>query len=306
MIKAIKYILILLSGMYTIQVNGQNSLFISKAGEESYHSAYDSLLSKYQISYTDHWIDTDLGTIHLLEVGNRQAPAVLLLPAAGCSAAGWYANLNELGKKYHVYALDIPGDAGKSSLSSPYQSIDDYTSAILTILDSLKLAKVSLVGHSIGGFLSTGFAMRYPERVEKLVLVSPVATHTKIHWYFKILLQMGGKPGKGPSADNTLKMQAGKDFVPEPAFVSLMQCVRDYCNVDIIFPYVYPENELEKLNVPTYLIIGDQEKLCSYKKSVKDAHKKISGIKFEIMLGTGHTPNMENPAQFNELILNIL
>jgi pimeloyl-ACP methyl ester carboxylesterase len=209
-------------------------------------------------------------------------------------------------KKYHVYALDIPGDAGKSKLLSPIQSIDDYTSAMHTILDSLNLSKVSLVGHSIGGFLSAGFAMRYPESVDKLVLVSPVATHTNIHWYFKILLQMGGKPGKGPSAENTLKMQAGKHFVPEPAFVSLMQCVRDFCNVDLIFPYVYPEKELKKLNVPTYLIIGDQEKLCSYKKSVKDAHKKISEIKIEIMEGTGHTPNMEMPAQFNKIILNIL
>jgi pimeloyl-ACP methyl ester carboxylesterase len=290
------------------QAKSQSALFISDSGAKAYYSAYDSLLSKYQVNYIDHFIDTNLGTCHIIEVGDGEAPPLLLLPAAGCSAAEWYANINEIGKYNRVYALDLPGDAGKSVLRKQGGPIliEDYNLMILEILDNLKLKEVTLVGHSIGGFLATGFAISYPERLNKLVLLSPVATHINIRWYLRILLNMGGRPGKGPSALKTLKMQAYKGFDPEPLFVNLMQYVRDYCRVNLLFPYVYSTDQLSGIRVPKYLIIGSNEILCNYKKSIRNAKSKFENIDIYIIDKTGHTPNMESPEEFNIIITSIL
>jgi pimeloyl-ACP methyl ester carboxylesterase len=304
----IKYQIMIIVAIAGFEANCQNPLFIADFGAQSYYSAYDSLLSKYQVNYIDHFIETNLGICHLIEVGDSEAQPILLLPAAGCSAAGWYANLNELGKQNRVYALDLPGDAGKSTLRKQNGPIliEDYNLMILEILDNLKLKDVTLIGHSIGGFLATGFAISYPERVNKLVLLAPVATHINIKWHFRILLKMGGKPGKCPSAEKTLKMQAHRGFVPEPLFVNLMQYVREYCRVNLLFPYVYSTDDLSRISLPVFLIIGSDEVLCNYKGSVKKAKNKFENIDIYIIDKTGHTPNMENPEKFNKIVTSIL
>lgn len=294
--------------MASSQAEYQNPLFKSDFEAKSYYSAYDSLISTYQINYIDHWINTNIGTCHLIETGDSEAPPVLLVPAAGCSSAGWYANLIELGKNNRVYALDIPGDAGKSILIKEDGPIliQDYNLMFLEVLNSLKLKDVTLIGHSSGGFFVTGFAISHPERVKKLVLLAPVATHINIRWYFRILLKMGGKPGKGPSAKTTLKMQAYRGFDPEPFFVNLMQCVRDYCRINLLFPYVYSTEELSSIRIPTFLIIGSNEVLCNYKRSIKNAKSKFDNIDIHIIDKTGHTPNMENSGAFNKIVTSIL
>jgi pimeloyl-ACP methyl ester carboxylesterase len=304
----VKNLIMVIFAMAGFQAKCQNTLFITESGAISYYSVYDSLLSKYQINYIEHWIDTHLGTCHLIEVGNKEAPAILLLPAAGCSAAGWYANLNELGKQHRVFALDIPGDAGKSVLGEEIAPllIEDYNKMLLNILDNLELKNVILIGHSIGGFLATGFTISHAERVNKLILLSPVATHINIRWYFRLLLKMGGKPGKGPGAEKTLKMQAYRGFEPEPLFVDLMQNVRDYCQIKLVFPFVYSTHELSKIRVPVFMIIGSNEVLCSHKKSIKNAKQKFKNIDIYVIDKTGHTPNMEKPDTFNNLITDIL
>jgi len=304
----IKYLTIIVATTAGLQAKCHNPLFTTELGASLFYSAYDSLLLKYQIHYTDHWIETNLGTCHLIETGNKEAPPVLLLPAAGCSAAGWYANLNEIGKHNRVFALDIPGDAGKSTLKQEItpHSIEEYNTMLISILEKLDIREVTLIGHSIGGFLATGFTISHAERVKKLVLVSPVATHINIKWYFKILLQMGGKPGKGPDAEKTLRMQAHKSFEPEPLFVNVMQCVRDYCQVKLLFPYVYSKDELSGINVPIFMIIGNHEVLCNYKRSIKKAKKKFENIDVFVINETGHTPNMEKAEAFNKILIQLL
>lgn len=303
--KAIPFTLLGIT-LFQSDSEAQSPLFISEQGKDTYLQAYDALLNKYNVSYQDLWIDTYLGKAHLIETGKKEGKAIMMLHAVGVSSAEWYANYNALGEKYHLYALDMPGDAGKSELYTSPEKIEDYQLTVLQILDSLKLDKVTLLGHSLGGFFAAGFTLAHPERVEQLILLSPVTTHVPLHWYFKLLLKKQGKPGKGPKAKKILKMQAYKGFEPDPEFVALMESVRDYTRVNVLFPYVYSNEKLASIQVPVTLIIGTKEVLCRYKKSVRLAKKKIPGIKIHTLHNTGHTPNIERPSVVNELLLSIL
>ncbi|MDH3245045.1 MAG: alpha/beta fold hydrolase, partial [Saprospiraceae bacterium] len=130
----------------------QKQIFITPEGREVYCKHYDHLLAKYRVNVEDVWIDTPLGKAHLIETGNKKGPPVLLLHGAGLSAAEWFTNYNVLGESLHIYGLDMPGDAGKSSLKKSPESIEDYQISILQILDNLQIEKVILIGHSVGGF----------------------------------------------------------------------------------------------------------------------------------------------------------
>lgn len=281
-------------------------LFVSGDAKSAYLKAYDALLSKYDVPVQDHWVDAQLGRVHIIETGIPEGVPVLLLHAAGCSAAEWYANYGALGRACRVFAMDMPGDAGKSELEKDPERIEDYTTTILQVLNALQLDRPVLIGHSIGGFFAAGFAMAYPERVAMLILLSPVATHVPIRWYLKLLLKWTGRPGTGPHAIKTLKMQAFRGFTPEPLFVELMECVRDYCTVQMLFPYVYPKTDLSRLTMPVHLIVGTEEPLHSWKRSVQLVREKIPLIGITVLDDTGHTPNMERPAETNRLLLELV
>lgn len=112
--------------------------------------------------------------------GSTQTP-VVLIAGFGAGAAMWWKNHAEIAARTRrpVIAVDLLG-CGRSSRpefprNSPAEAEEFFLKSLHEVLfDELGLSRVVLVGHSLGGFLSAAFAMRHRERVERLVLVSPV------------------------------------------------------------------------------------------------------------------------------------
>lgn len=75
-----------------------------------------------------------------------------------------------------VFAPSLPGYAGSSGLEDMHD-VEDYVFHLVDLLDALALSEVDLVGHSIGGWLAAELALRRPDRVRRLVLVSPLGLH---------------------------------------------------------------------------------------------------------------------------------
>ena len=107
---------------------------------------------------------------------------------------GWGANIetvmsivNILKKSYKVYALDLPG-FGKSQ--EPKEAIDSfqYGEIVKEFIESENIDKISLIGHSFGGKLSIILASRYPELVDRVVLVNSAGLIPKrgLDYYFKV------------------------------------------------------------------------------------------------------------------------
>lgn len=101
------------------------------------------------------------------------APAVVLLHGFGSSLQTWDIWVQGLAASHRVVRIDLPG----SGLSPP-DPANDYRDErslqlLSALLDDLGLKRVSLVGHSMGGRIAWTFAARFPERINKLVLVAP-------------------------------------------------------------------------------------------------------------------------------------
>jgi len=109
--------------------------------------------------------------LHVRDTGPRDAPVLLLLHGLGASLHTWEPWARALDSSYRVVRFDFPGHG----LSAPD---DDYSDPrtlrlVAALLDSLGVAKATVIGNSMGGRIAWRFAAEHPARVEKLVLMAP-------------------------------------------------------------------------------------------------------------------------------------
>ena len=135
--------------------------------------APDKPRAALEAAYPGDYRIVDGVRLRLRDTGPRDAPAVILLHGFGASLDTWEPWAQALSARYRVVRFDLPG----FGLTGP-DPTGDYSDAremkiLLDLMDQLSLARASLVGNSLGGRIAWSFAALHPERVARLVLVSP-------------------------------------------------------------------------------------------------------------------------------------
>src|ERR671910_256275 len=125
-----------------------------------------------RMNIRDEWIEVGKLRIRCLMAGQEDAPPVLLLHGGGYDSASlsYKQSIEPISQHYEVFAPDWPG-YGESDKPKMRYSTEYYVDFLAQLMDALGLEKASLVGISLGGAISLGFSLRWPQRVEKLVLV---------------------------------------------------------------------------------------------------------------------------------------
>jgi len=109
--------------------------------------------------------------LHYLAEGS--GPAVVLVHGLGGFAESWRHNLGALGRRAQVYALDLPGFGQSSKPPGPY-SLGFFVEALERFRASLRLGRLTLVGHSLGGAVVAAYALTHPAMVDRLVFLGAV------------------------------------------------------------------------------------------------------------------------------------
>lgn len=146
----------------------KNSVYQSAEKKETFRAVYNNFLSA--MPFAKRTIDTPYGETFLLEAGDPTKPAVVLLHGSCSNSAFWFNDIMALMNDYHVFAADIPGEAGNSSEYRLSLDEQDYADWMASVLDALELPRASIAGNSLGGWMALKFATTYPDRVEKLML----------------------------------------------------------------------------------------------------------------------------------------
>ncbi|HRO08467.1 MAG TPA: alpha/beta hydrolase [Saprospiraceae bacterium] len=89
----------------------------------------------------------------------------------------WKKNIEDLKTSYRCIAIDLPG-YGRSSKGNYDVSMDFFADAISDFCQKLNIQKVILAGHSMGGQISIATALKYPDLVDKLILIAPAGFET--------------------------------------------------------------------------------------------------------------------------------
>lgn len=122
--------------------------------------------------------------IHFVDTGPSGADAVVLIHGLTATHRYWKDNIGALADRRRVIAFDLPG-FGQSHKPDADYSIDFFVRALWTLLDGVGIERASLVGNSMGGHIAMAAAVDAPDRVDKLVLVSPAGVHPFPDWILR-------------------------------------------------------------------------------------------------------------------------
>ena len=108
--------------------------------------------------------------MNLVDIG--EGAVVLMVHGLSGSWQNWLENIPYFARDHRVIAVDLPG-FGESEMPAKDISISRYADTVDALLDALEIDRpVRLIGNSMGGFIGAELAIRYPQRVERLVLVA--------------------------------------------------------------------------------------------------------------------------------------
>jgi pimeloyl-ACP methyl ester carboxylesterase len=256
------------------------------------------------------------------EAGDRDNPVLIMIHGLGDEADTWRHVIESLAQAYHVLALDLPG-FGRSDKPDR-----DYTPAfmkksILGLMDELEIKSAILMGSSLGGILSQGLAVEFPERVRGLILVDGALLQQEPmgDWSLR-LMQMPllgewlyTRLRKDPDAafDSLRNVYHDLDILPKPDRDFLYTRVNQrvwsngqrrayFSTLRNLTPWVKgAQDDLSKklinLDIPTLVIRGEYDELFPEEnaQSVIDAQSDVSLATIE---DVNHLPQQEDPEIF--------
>jgi pimeloyl-ACP methyl ester carboxylesterase len=246
--------------------------------------------------------------LHLRDTGPRDAPALIMLHGFGSSLHTWEPWAEALSPQHRVIRFDLPG----FGLTGP-DPTGDYsdtraTKILADLMDALHVSRATIIGNSLGGKIAWQFAAAYPDRVARLVLISPDGYESPGFEY--------GKKAEVPAVIRVLPYML-KSFLVRmnlvPAYADparLTDAVVTRYRDMMIAPGVRramiarmeqvelqpPEPMLHRIRAPTLLLWGEQDGMIPF-ANAQNYLKAIPGAKLVAYPDLGHVPFEEAPAE---------
>jgi pimeloyl-ACP methyl ester carboxylesterase len=286
--------------------------FKSDAGMAKYMTAYDAVLREWPVPYEELDLPTRFGTTHAIASGARDASSVLLLPSLAGSATLWRPNVAALSQRYRVYALDMPGQVGKSVSTRRFRTRRDLADWLSDVLDALGVRTASLIGCSYGACAALSQASLMPERVERVVLIGPAGIFVPLSWkfYFAMLV-------KGPIL-RMLRRKRPRDIADllgkhariapiDARWRELMSVTMSVSAIpNTVRVGVFNDAELEAIRSPTLLLIGEHELLYEAHSTLKRAMERMPGLTGAVIPDAHHLAALAQPEDVNQRIIRFL
>lgn len=249
--------------------------------------------------------------IRYLEAGDATKPKVILLHGLGAQAESWALTIPALAANYHVIAPDQVG-FGKSDKPLLKYRVATYADFLDKFMSELKIEKTHLVGNSMGGWVATLFAVKYPHKVGKIVLADSAGI-VPANVDISRIYQLNNSTRDEIRANLKLifanpLLQNNEALVDQ--FFTQRVIANDGYTINSIIESIkrkedFLNDELGKVQKPTLIIWGKQDGLLP----VSDANtfnKGIKGSELVIFDNCGHVPQFEKAQDFNKTVLEFL
>ncbi|XP_061597928.1 1-acylglycerol-3-phosphate O-acyltransferase ABHD5-like isoform X2 [Cololabis saira] len=265
---------------------------------------------------------------------------LVLLHGFGGGVALWAQNLDALSSSGPVYALDLLG-FGRSSrprfCTEAERAEEQFVAALEEWREAVGLGEMVLLGHNLGGYLSAAYALKYPDRVKRLLLVEPWGfparpdnpEHNSIPVWIRAIgavmspfnplagLRLAGP--LGPMLVQTIR----SDFKKKYLSVFADNTVSDYIYhlnaqspsgetafKNMTIPYGWASRPmLERIgqvqaNIPIAFVYGSRSSIDSV--SGNAVKKTRPDVEIKVIRGAGHYVFADQPEDFNQAVLEIL
>ncbi len=257
-----------------------------------------------------------------------QGKPLLLIHGANLGWGQWYANIAALAESFTVYAIDLPG-AGRSSGIEYHQSDLNqvFVETTASFMEQFNLSNIPVIGHSVGAWTVLKLAMKHPNLIQKLILISPVGFTESTPIFQKlvglrpvvnVLSKTVMKPSKknmrrfleSGFCDRTKLSEELLDYYHERVAGDQRSHPLYLVNHMAGFSKVKPDfvllEEVKRLTQPVLIVVGQHDPLVPPHKKHLAGFKNIPDVKVEIFNDSAHVPFIEESQRFNSVVLNFL
>ncbi|ULH14221.1 alpha/beta hydrolase (plasmid) [Deinococcus sp. KNUC1210] len=257
--------------------------------------------------------------INGLELNVQQSGSgqpLVLLHGLSSDITAMQPQIDAFSEQFHVIALDSRGH-GRSDRPAEY-TLQDHISDVIGVMDALDLPTVFLMGSSMGSYVAQGVATRQPQRVSKLVLVTPKASG-QTSSSARLLAQHAAEL-EGRSPEEVQAFLADKLFAPTTSTeikAMMAESMQQHAQAGLTLTpaqYLAANRALEgfdfrdvlpQVTAKTLILSGRFDPLNSVQDGEEIA-RLIPDARLEVLEYSGHLPNIEEPERLHQLVLDFL
>lgn len=281
--------------------------YVSDERKQAYMAQYQRVADTWPVPYTDRFIETPEGCTYARVSGPADAPPLLLLHGYSATSLMWRPNIAALSQHFRCYALDAIFDVGQSEQRAPMNGLAAHARWLANLLDELGAERARIAGLSWGGFEAANFASHFPDRVEKLVLLAPVAP---LKWMSGVMTFKMFRAAFRPTQHNLdamfEPMLAPGSSAPDD-FRELMELgVGSFRSNPGVLPLPFSDDALRRITAPTLLLIGAHECFYNPQAAIDRARRHIANVEAEIVPDAGHFMVVEQPDLINHRMVEFL
>jgi len=281
--------------------------FRSEQAKAEFTRLYEQWAKAWPVPFETRLVDTPSGQTFVRISGRATDPPLVLLAGARGTSLMWVRSIAALSAHYRTYCLDTITDVGLSvarrEISTP-EDLVRWLDEVFRVL--VPEGRLSLMGMSYGGWLASQYALRFPDRLQKVVLLAPACTVLRVSLAFfaRIILLCIPRPGGRGTAlqrflrwifeDTARSGEAGRKIVEEE-LLDLLTCDRFFTLGWLTWPTVLTDEEWRTFKVPALFVVGENEKIYSHQAVVRRLNRLAPQIKTQIIPGAGHDLTIAQP-----------
>jgi pimeloyl-ACP methyl ester carboxylesterase len=253
--------------------------------------------------------EIDGNKIRYLEEGTTKN-TLILLHGLGASAERWEDVIPLFAKKFRVIVPDLIG-FGYSDKPSIDYTTDYFAEFMSKFVEKVGIEEMSIIGSSLGGQIAAEFIINQNVDVKKLVLVSPSGVMKHSTPALDAYISAALYPNTD-SALNAFQVMSGRKKIDEKivsgfiermqlpnAKMAFMSTLLGLSNSKVV------TEKLQLITIPTLIVWGENDPVIP----IEYAQSFISGIndcRFYKMIGCAHTPYVEKPEKFFQIVSDFL
>lgn len=245
--------------------------------------------------------------IHYLTGGEGEP--LIVIHGGGDSGRAWLENAAELSKYYQIYLPDLPG-FGRSKAVDEDFDLSSYVTFVEDFSRSLGLGNFHLIGHSLGGGIALHYALTFPHKIRRLVLVSSLCLGRDIAFWARVLslpvfyriakktvisvfkaigwlVRKSNCPLGKLTPPSLLRMSVGKSVMTARGQTSVLA------------------NRLSELLMPTLLVWGANDNIVPVRHALLAA-EQIPDCQVRVFQNSGHSVYRQRIHEFSDTLVRFL
>jgi pimeloyl-ACP methyl ester carboxylesterase len=263
-----------------------SAVYKSEEGRSIVESAYKEILAENRLHpFEELFVPAKTALTHVLRFGDAARPPLVMIHGSVSNSASWLGCISYFIEDFCIHCIDIPGEPGLSEPARCTLASDEPGEWLGSVLDHLDIRKARFVTMSLGSWYAMNFAVRSPERVTALSMItSGGLVPAKTSFIFKaVFFMMLGKTGQ-----KLLNRQIYHKTEVPPEVLEFQATASRHVNPVMEALPVFSDEQLMKATFPIQFFGGDHDALIDSAKTGERLKRLVPHADIHILKDTGH------------------